>query len=581
MKVKVNLSNQTLEYMDTQPYIQGTDTRNKLNVYIEHSTIPQTEGAFNIMIAYALQNGRTTIKMANTGATQETIDGVVYDVFYFTAPSVLTSVAGNFVATIILKVNTDLYKVNVLNTVLNSVEFETFESALEETEATILENLENMSASILQTQLLIYANSISLSGASGTLTDEQLNVITTYKDPVIYYTDSMGVVYALQLKQKYQNQYEFILDVSTMVPNYVSVVKYNIIIFTNTKNWIFTTESKNVSTKTYVDSAITNLQNNKADITYVDAQILDESNARSGADTLLQNQITALDNEIGYVELASTSGTLTDEQYAECLKDYCIIEPVGETAHYYKASESSAIIDFLKVGTDLRVFSTYTGISTYIYRINKSDKTFSLIQIEYYYYTKSQIDTKTSDLQSQIDGINAGQNLADIVADLTALGNLDTSKLQSGDKVEVLSDSNHDNVSTVYNWNGTTWQYIGAYGTDSYTKAQMDSALALKQNVIDSSHKLDADLVDDTNATNKFVTTSEKAQITANQNAISGIKDGTNIDSFADVESALSDKEDTSNKVTSISSSSTDTEYPSAKCVYDLIGDVETLLASI
>ena len=109
----------------------------------------------------------------------------------------------------------------------------------------------------------------------------------------------------------------------------------------------------------------------------------------------------------------------------------------------------------------------------------------------------------------------------------------------------------------------------------------MDSALALKQNVIDSSHKLDADLVDDTNATNKFVTTSEKAQITANQNAISGIKDGTNIDSFADVESALSDKEDTSNKVTSISSSSTDTEYPSAKCVYDLIGDVETLLASI
>lgn len=38
-------------------------------------------------------------------------------------------------------------------------------------------------------------------------------------------------------------------------------------------------------------------------------------------------------------------------------------------------------------------------------------------------------------------------------------------------------------------------------------------------------------------------------------------------------------KEDSSNKVTSLSSSSTDTEYPSAKCVYDyiedLIGDVE------
>ena len=35
------------------------------------------------------------------------------------------------------------------------------------------------------------------------------------------------------------------------------------------------------------------------------------------------------------------------------------------------------------------------------------------------------------------------------------------------------------------------------------------------------------------------------------------------------------------NKVTSLSSSSTDAQYPSAKCVYDIIGDVESLLAAI
>lgn len=40
-------------------------------------------------------------------------------------------------------------------------------------------------------------------------------------------------------------------------------------------------------------------------------------------------------------------------------------------------------------------------------------------------------------------------------------------------------------------------------------------------------------------------------------------------------------KEDNSNKVTSLSSLSTNEEYPSAKCVYDLIGNIETLLASI
>ena len=43
----------------------------------------------------------------------------------------------------------------------------------------------------------------------------------------------------------------------------------------------------------------------------------------------------------------------------------------------------------------------------------------------------------------------------------------------------------------------------------------------------------------------------------------------------------VSGKEDKSNKVTTLSSSSTDTEYPSAKCVYDLIGDIESALQTL
>lgn len=43
----------------------------------------------------------------------------------------------------------------------------------------------------------------------------------------------------------------------------------------------------------------------------------------------------------------------------------------------------------------------------------------------------------------------------------------------------------------------------------------------------------------------------------------------------------VSGKEDKSNKVTSLSSSSTDTQYPSAKCVYDLVGDIATALDTI
>lgn len=45
--------------------------------------------------------------------------------------------------------------------------------------------------------------------------------------------------------------------------------------------------------------------------------------------------------------------------------------------------------------------------------------------------------------------------------------------------------------------------------------------------------------------------------------------------------SALTGYEQTSNKVTSISSSSTDTQYPSAKCVYDIVGDIESAINTI
>lgn len=86
------------------------------------------------------------------------------------------------------------------------------------------------------------------------------------------------------------------------------------------------------------------------------------------------------------------------------------------------------------------------------------------------------------------------------------------------------------------------------------------------QNEITAQNKLSADLVDDTNTSNKFVTSAEKSQISTNESNITALQ---------------TSKENASNKVTSLSSSSTDTQYPSAKCVYDLIGDVESLLADL
>lgn len=54
-----------------------------------------------------------------------------------------------------------------------------------------------------------------------------------------------------------------------------------------------------------------------------------------------------------------------------------------------------------------------------------------------------------------------------------------------------------------------------------------------------------------------------------------------NYTTTTDMNTALGNKEDKSNKVTSISSSSTDTQYPSAKCVYDIVGDIASALDTI
>ena len=44
---------------------------------------------------------------------------------------------------------------------------------------------------------------------------------------------------------------------------------------------------------------------------------------------------------------------------------------------------------------------------------------------------------------------------------------------------------------------------------------------------------------------------------------------------------SLSGYQTTANLVTSISNTSTDSQYPSAKCVYDIVGDIETLLQAV
>ena len=117
------------------------------------------------------------------------------------------------------------------------------------------------------------------------------------------------------------------------------------------------------------------------------------------------------------------------------------------------------------------------------------------------------LQEKDTVLQSQIDGINAGQNLADIVNDTSDLAGYNVSHLKAkddfqhgtegatwaiGDKVQVLGGADAQSCvyelrkgtkqdtdinSIVSSTAGYYWHYIGVYGTNAYTKAEIDDKL--------------------------------------------------------------------------------------------------------
>ena len=80
----------------------------------------------------------------------------------------------------------------------------------------------------------------------------------------------------------------------------------------------------------------------------------------------------------------------------------------------------------------------------------------------------------TSSLQSQIDTINATQNVVDIVGTKAELNAYATNDLHVNDKIEVLADESQNNANTIYEWNGNAWSLVGSK-TPYYSKAESDT----------------------------------------------------------------------------------------------------------
>ena len=222
------------------------------------------------------------------------------------------------------------------------------------------------------------------------------------------------------------------------------------------------------------------------------------------------------------------------------------------------------------------------------------------------------------DLQHQIDSIVASSDVVDIVGTYQELLDYDTSKLGDNDIIKVLDDSTHNDATSYYRWkkHTSTWQYIGSEGP-YYTKGETDALLNGKVSVVEGKGLSTNDFTDalktkldgiEANAqvnkienikvnnvtqtiTDKSVDISVPTKTSDLQNNSGFItKDVNNLTNYykktetytqAETNTLLNAKENISNKVTSLSSSSTDTQYPSAKCVYDLVGDINSALDSI
>ena len=483
MKVKINLTNQTLEYLDSMPYIQGTDSRNKLIVYVPNEVT-------NIAISYQLQNGRNTIKMSNSGVVAADSDDYLsgYWGYIFVAPKALTSLSGNFMASVIITISTNIYKINVMNTVLNSVDFEAFESALEEYESEILESLDAMNVAI------------------GNKADRNNAEQTIVADKIKFNTWVGGINANLKgitnLETYEEGDREIILEYDNGFQ----------IIYNNTDGFTIINTTSGVDSQIFFD--------NDGHIELIEG---------------VEQNTVLLDGNGFY---------FNDDKI---LDESDVVDNLTSTYLYKPLSANQGKV--LKDGLDEEITNRTNADTTLQNNIN------------------AEANTRSSNDNTLQANINA-EALARSNADNTLQVNIDAAGHKIALTIDddfkmtaVLKDKNNNTISTsnVIDLPLESVVVGGTYdeatkkvvlmlengGTIEFSVADLVSGL---QTEITAQNPLSSDLVDDTNHTHKFVSAAEKAQITtnknnitANTNAINGIKDGTTIDSFSDVENALAE----------------------------------------
>ena len=187
------------------------------------------------------------------------------------------------------------------------------------------------------------------------------------------------------------------------------------------------------------------------------------------------------------------------------------------------------------------------------------------------YYKKTETYTQ-NEIDSKLSSVYKYKGTVSTYADLPSTG------LTVGDVYNIeTADSQHgieagDNVA----WNGTSWDVLaGTVDLSGY------------QTKIDSSHKLSSNLVDDTGATNLFVTSSEKSTWNAKYDLPSGGIPSTDLSSAVQTSLGKADTaiQDISGKLdvskVKNTTSTTSGDVYDVTYINTMLGDIETLLGGI
>ena len=264
---------------------------------------------------------------------------------------------------------------------------------------------------------------------------------------------------------------------------------------------------------TYTKAQTDNLLNSKADKsdTYTKQEVNELTDGLSGEIDTVRKSVNSLNTRTSILE-----NTVDDLRNAQQLAD--VVPTYADLQEYYVIRLDPE--DKVQVLSD----DTHDGDSTvykwdgsnWIYLGSYSSNTYNKNELDNLLndkadksntYTKTEVDGKFEgagqefetlsnailDLQTSVSDLKSVQNVVDVVPTYAALQKYDASKVETYDKIQVIADETHDGASTIYNRLGSAWYYVGAFGTNSYTKTEVDTKLSTKADKDDTYTKTEVD----------------------------------------------------------------------------------------